>query len=171
MLMAIFDEAFAEFLWRERDNIINDISERNLCGRLMLYLDTGRLRYGLDEYYTDTEYNRNKGDIKRVRHDQDNSDIITCDLILHSRGRLRDDNLIAIEMKKKHHKKKEKDADRRRLIALTRTRAAVRKFARMPDHVYGYKLGLFIELDTKRAQYLIETYERGGLISKREASF
>jgi len=43
MLMAIFDEAFAEFLWRERDNIINDISERNLCGRLMLYLDTGRL--------------------------------------------------------------------------------------------------------------------------------
>jgi hypothetical protein len=171
MLMKIFDEAFAEFLERERANIINDISERNLCGRLMLYLDSSRHRHGFHDYYTDTEYNRNKGDIKRVIHDRDNSNIITCDLILHSRGRLPDDNLIAIEMKKKHHKKSTKNADRRRLIALTRTPAEIRQFADMPDHVYDYKLGLFIELDTNAARYVIEVYERGKQVLEREAAF
>jgi glutathione S-transferase len=33
-LMALFNEAFREFLGREHDNIQADISERNLCGRL-----------------------------------------------------------------------------------------------------------------------------------------
>ena len=169
--MKVFDEAFAEFLRRERDNIINDISERNLCGRLMLYLDASRDRYGLYDYYTDAEYNRNKGDIKRIIHDRDNHKIITCDLILHSRGRLPNDNLIAIEMKKKHHRKSAKDADRKRLIALTRTPAAVRQFADMPDHVYDYKLGLFVELDTDDARYVIEVYEQGEQVLEIAAPF
>jgi hypothetical protein len=41
-LMALFNEALREFLGREHDNIRADISERNLCGRLMLYLDATR---------------------------------------------------------------------------------------------------------------------------------
>lgn len=171
MLMKVCDEAFAEFLQRERENIVNDISERNLCGRLMLYLDASKNRYGLYDYYTDAEYNRNKGDMKRIIHDRDNYKIITCDLILHSRGRLPDDNLIAIEMKKKHHKRSAKNADRERLMALTRTPAAVRQFADMPDHVYDYKLGLFVELNTDDARYVIEVYERGRKVSEIEATF
>ena len=45
-LMALFNEAFREFLGREHDNIRADRSERNLCGRLMLYLDAARERFG-----------------------------------------------------------------------------------------------------------------------------
>jgi hypothetical protein len=70
MLMALFNEAFHKFLDRERDNIVANISERNLCGRLMLYLDEARVRYGLTDYFTDTEYNRNLGDLKRIRHNR-----------------------------------------------------------------------------------------------------
>ena len=58
-LMALFNEAFREFLGREHGNMRADISERNLCGRLMLHLDAARERFGLREYFTDTEYNRN----------------------------------------------------------------------------------------------------------------
>jgi hypothetical protein len=171
-LMLLFKEALFEFLRRERDNIRADISERNLCGRLMLYLDAARERFGLWEYFTDTEYNRNLGDLKRIRHNpEDAPDIITCDLILHSRGRLPADNLIAIEMKKKKHSRASKDADRKRLEALTRSHAAAHRLSGKQDHVYGYQLGLFIELDTKRTAYLIEVYQEGAKVDEQRGSF
>jgi hypothetical protein len=167
MLLDLFNEAFREFLGRERRNIEANISECNLCGRLMLYLDAARVRYGLADYFTDTEYNRNLGDLKQIRHNpHDEPDIITCDLIVHSRGQMPDDNLIAIEMKKKKHSKASKDADRRRLKAVTRAPAAARKLSRRPNHVYGYQLGLFIELDTDKPAYLIEVYQRGAKVDE-----
>ena len=172
MLMALFNEALNDFLGRESANIEADISERNLCGRLMLYLDGARIRYGLTDYFTDAEYNRNLGDLKRIRHNPvDAPDIITCDLILHSRGRRHDDNLIAIEMKKKKHSRASKDADRRRLEALTRTRAAARRLSMRSDHVYGYQLGLFIELDTDRTACLVEVYRQGEKIDEFRREF
>jgi hypothetical protein len=84
-----------------------------------------------------------------------------CDLILHSRGTLQPDNLIAIEMKKKHHKKADKDADRDRLVALT-MQNDVYPIEHIPEHVSGYELGLFIELDVAEARYLTEVYRGGG---------
>jgi hypothetical protein len=162
MLLELFNVAFADCLRRESANIQADISERSLCGRLMLYLDAARAHYRLDDYFTDTEYNRNLGDLKRIRHNPiDPPDIITCDLILHSRGRLDLDNLIAISMKKKKHAQKHKDADRRRLKALTRTSLQARRLSRSADHVYGYRLGLLVELDTENPEYLLEIYQRG----------
>lgn len=167
LLNALFDEAFTIFLARENVNIRADISERNLCGRLMLYLDNARARYGLGDYFTDTEYNRNLGDLKRIRRNPvDSADIITCDLILHSRGTRDPDNLIAIEMKKKNHPKKHKDEDRVRLKALTRTRSQARRISNTRDHVYGYQLGSFVELDTKRPGYLIEFYLQGEKVNE-----
>lgn len=75
-------------------------------------------------YHVDVEYNRNKnGRIKTCCPlDDDRIPVpvtINCDLIVHSRGEIaRQDNLIAIEMKKSSRTKKEKDSDRRRLITL-----------------------------------------------------
>lgn len=172
MLAALFDDAFREFLAQERDNIRADISERNLCGRLMLYLDGARMRFGLENYFADTEYNRNLGDLKRIRRNPEAKAIpITCDLILHSRGRLPDDNLIAIEMKKKKHSQASKDADRRRLEALTRSRAAARRISKRDDHVYGYQLGFFIELDTERPVFLVETYRGGAKVGQSQRDY
>ena len=61
--MQIFQRAFDEFLKRERANILNDIAERNLCGRLMIYLERAKDAHGLANYLTDTEYNRKQDEV------------------------------------------------------------------------------------------------------------
>jgi hypothetical protein len=169
-LTQIFRSAFDEFLKRERANILNDIAERNLCGRLMIYLERSKDNHGLADYLTDTEYNRKHGEVKTIIDSHLNVLMITCDLILHSRGMLHPDNLIAIEMKKKHHKKADKDADRERLIALT-MHSDVYPIGHIPEHVSGYELGLFIELDVAGAQFLIETYRGGEKVSEETGPF
>lgn len=168
--MQIFQRAFDEFLKRERANILNDIAERNLCGRLMIYLERAKDAHGLANYLTDTEYNRKQDEVKTIIDSHTHVLIITCDLILHSRGTLQRDNLIAIEMKKKHHKKADKNADRERLIALT-MQNNVYAIGQIPEHVSGYELGLFIELDVSGAQFLIETYRGGEMVSETTGAF
>ena len=168
--MQIFRSAFDEFLKRERANIINDVAERNLCGRLMIYIERSKDNQGLADYFTDTEYNRKHGDVKTIIDSHYNVLKITCDLILHSRGRLNPDNLIAIEMKKKHHKQADKDADRERLVALT-MQDNVDPIEQIPEHVSGYRLGLFIELDVTGAQFLIEKYQDGAKVGVETGSF
>lgn len=74
-------------------------------------------------------------------------------------------------MKKKKHSRASKDADRRRLEALTRSRAAASRLSRSQDHVYGYQLGLFIELDTKRTAYLVEVYKEGAKVDELRGYF
>src|ERR1700722_3623018 len=98
----LFYCSFERFLVRERDNILNGVSERNLCQRLGFYLEAERTASGLDGYYVDAEYNRQRnGRIKTIIDDQAREISITYDLILHSRGEIvQRDNLIAIEMKK-----------------------------------------------------------------------
>ncbi len=54
----IFSEAFNHFLSQERSNILNGVAERNLCGRLAIYLERVKDNAGLSAYYSDTEYNR-----------------------------------------------------------------------------------------------------------------
>lgn len=169
-MMQIFRIAFDEFLKRERANIINDIAERNLCGRLMIYMERSKDNHGLADYFTDIEYNRKHGEVKTIIDSHYNVLKITCDLILHSRGTLNPDNLIAIEMKKKHHKKADKDADRERLVALT-MQENVYPIEQIPEHVSGYELGLFIELDITDAQYLIEIYQGGAKVAEETGAF
>jgi len=169
-MMQIFRIAFDEFLKRERANIINDIAERNLCGRLMIYMERSKDNHGLAGYFTDTEYNRKHGEVKTIIDSHYNVLKITCDLILHSRGTLNPDNLIAIEMKKKHHKKVDKDADRERLVALT-MQDNVYPIEQIPEHVSGYELGLFIELDIIDAQYLIEIYQGGAKVAEKTGAY
>jgi hypothetical protein len=74
-------------------------------------------------------------------------------------------------MKKKKHSRASKDDDRRRLEALTRSHAAASRLSRRQDHVYGYQLGLFIELDTKRTAYLIEVYKGGANVDELRGHF
>jgi hypothetical protein len=56
----LFYRSLAEFLAGERNNILNDVSERNLCQRLGFYLEDERKAVGLDGYFVDAEYNRQK---------------------------------------------------------------------------------------------------------------
>lgn len=97
------------------------MSERNLCQRLSIPMEKLAHDAGFLEYRADLEYNRaNDGRSKTIAGE--NFETVTyCDLTLHSRGRVADqDNLIAIEMKRRSHPATEKHKDRVRLITLTR---------------------------------------------------
>ena len=99
-LVTIFENANCAFLLAERSLFRTKVAERTLCGALMLHIhDTIKEDDSYAGYYTDVEYNRNRGGIKTIRKTirGQHEEIITinCDLILHSRGEnMEQDNLI-----------------------------------------------------------------------------
>ncbi len=170
-LTRIFKTALSKFFSIERDNILNNISERNLCGRLAIYLEQAQKSEGLEGYFADVEYNRKDGKIKTIIDEQNHELSITCDLLLHSRGKKNKDNLIAIEMKKASQSHHELEQDRIRLRSMTKpidSGIYSADGATVPEHVCGYELGFFIVLDTVNSIYLLEEYREGILIRSTE---
>ena len=113
-LKEIFLISNKKFIREDRYLLDSRVSERSLCGALMLHLNRLMLQTeGFDGYYTDVEYNRNRGNIKTVKKTvkgpEEQIINVTCDLIMHSRGEHPEqDNLIAIEMKKSNRSQAEK---------------------------------------------------------------
>ncbi len=170
-MVDLFENANRVFLQEEQNLFITQVSERTLCGALMLHIhDIIKDNDSYTGYYTDVEYNRNQGGIKTIRKTiQDiHEEIIpiNCDLILHSRGEIvEQDNLIAIEMKKSNASAREKQKDRERLIALTKDSfndvwAWDNNF---PEHVCRYVLGVYYEINYRRNLISIEYYRNGQL--------
>lgn len=169
-LLEIFRISNQTFLQREIDNIQNGVAERNLCGRLAIYLNESIKNSDFDDYYVDPEYNRNyDGRIKTILDDGLNEIVINCDIIIHSRGQIMEqDNLIAFEMKKANRPQTEKDSDRNRLRALTKDSydnvwSADGKT--LPEHVCGYVWGVYLEIDNLNRNELVELYQKGKLVS------
>ncbi|MBL9067113.1 MAG: hypothetical protein JNN10_12540 [Sphingopyxis sp.] len=165
-LRLLFRTAFASFIEQNIDCIRRGVSERNLCSRLAMVLEPLAHAQGLTGYRADVEYNRGQGtELKTIVNNRWEEITITCDLILHSRGKLERDNLIAIEMKRASHDPVDKARDRVRLEALTdeKRTATCRARSRRGEHVYGYELGYFVEL--KRANFAIEEYVGGAQVS------
>lgn len=163
---AVFDEAFDAFLTNEVDEILDGISERNSCGRLALYLQNCADGHNLTGYFADPEYNRKQGgEIKTILDGNMAVIRINCDLILHSRGEsIAEDNLVAIEMKKMDRLEREKESDRHRLRALTKSSyddVWSNDGTTHPEHVCGYKLGVFIVLDRVERMCHLEYYSGG----------
>jgi len=126
-MVALFETANRAFIQDDIDLFKSGVSERTLCGALMLHMHNIISKNdNFKNYYTDVEYNRNKGgkikNIKKTIQGTDEQVVsITCDLILHSRGTcIEQDNLIAVEMKKSNRQPREKRADKERLMALTK---------------------------------------------------
>ncbi|SRR5258705_5928950 len=162
VLEALFKEALAQFVGREYALVRKNAHEQAMCHRLAWYVEHSKDRHGLEGYWVDTEYNRHGDNVKRIRHAVTGEPInVICDLLLHSRGELADDNLIAVEMKKTDGDEADKQRDRERLQALT---TACREGSE-PDHVCGYKLGYFVQVDMKNAAVLIEEFRAGVLVS------
>jgi hypothetical protein len=171
MLRVLFDEAFDRLLRQDIENVSSDVSERNLCARLAPVLETLAHEAGLTEYYADAEYNRNQGRVKTILDERQQIVSVTCDVILHSRGHFpARDNLIAIEMKKATRPHHSKESDRVRLRALTMTPNAVYPAdgRTLPEHVCGYELGIFVELDRLKGIARIEEYQGGELTRSSE---
>lgn len=140
------------------------------------------IRYKLDKtdfssYHADIEYNRNFGGrIKTIIGDNYEVINITCDLIVHSRGKnLKQDNLLAIEMKRSIHRESEKTKDRKRLISLTKPTYDENSWSAdgvtLPEHVCGYVLGVFYEINNPTRQILIEYYVKGELYKSQMMKF
>ena len=171
-LKAIFERAFREFLSREHSGIQIRVNERSLCGRLGIYLENAGRRAGLKGYYADTEYNRKQdGRVKTILDSKQHVIRINCDLILHSRGEIvARDNLIAVEIKKADRPEREKDSDRARLRALTKAsydNVWSYDGKTLPEHVCGYELGFFIQIDARKSTFTIEEFRHGGLVETR----
>jgi hypothetical protein len=168
-LHLIISQSLKDFFDKERDSILDRVSERNNCQRLSIYLEHHAKAAGITGYYADTEYNRKQGGaVKTILDDEFQIITIQSDLILHSRGKFVDeDNLIAVEMKKVERPKKEKDSDRNRLRAMTKESydgVWSADGTTHPEHVCNYRLGLFIELDATNRRAMLERYEKGAMI-------
>jgi hypothetical protein len=168
----LFRRALEEFCANEAHNIRSGVSERNLCQRLSFPLEREAFDAGLEAYRADVEYNRANDDtIKTIVGQRLEPVTITCDLILHSRGLMPEqDNLIAIEMKRSGHPAAEKAKDRHRLMALTRAPFEEVWPAGGGDiefeYVCDYVVGYFMVLDRRSELFRIEEYVRGRLVDR-----
>lgn len=148
-------------LYVRYDSILLDrmVSERALCGALMIKIHANIQKTKFACYYVDVEFNKSmqlKGnefiyDLKRLP----NGKYISTDIIVHGRGIGKNlDNLIAIEMKKKTNGGKQyrdnRDYDIQRLKDLTN-----------PNYIYKYVLGVFIEIDYMDRKIGLKLYKRG----------
>lgn len=175
-ICALFEEALSEFLQSESENICLGTSERNLCGRLAIALNSHLGAYDFDRYYVDTEYNRKQdGQIKTILDEEMVVVTICCDVIIHTRGEsVEDDNLLAIEMKKANRPQIDKENDRRRLRAMTKSSFDdiwSHDGTTHPEHVCGYTLGAYVELDKDTRRCTVEHYQKGHMISSESIDF
>lgn len=97
---------------------------------------------------------------------------INCDLIVHSRGQNRkQDNLIAIEMKKSTNRKKRKE-DRERLEYMTKNSYYNEiHYEELPRYICRYAIGIFYDINIKKQQVNLEYYEDGKLTKKEVLKF
>ncbi|OQB23524.1 MAG: hypothetical protein BWY11_01823 [Firmicutes bacterium ADurb.Bin182] len=174
-LIQIFDKANNDFISEEKSLILSGVSERTLCGALMLFLSKEIRESAFRRYYVDVEYNRNNGKIKTIRNNREEVITINCDLIVHSRGNIiEQDNLLALEMKKSTASDSEKLKDKERLMALTKdTFDDVWSYdgKSYPEHVCRYILGVYYEVNIQKRTIIIEYYRKGNLFHKYGISF
>jgi len=172
----LFDQSLDVFFEHEVQEVLEGVNERNNCQRMSIYMQALAHQHGLTMYFADTEYNRKQGgEVKTILDGQMKVVPINCDLILHSRGQIRaEDNLIAVELKKRDTPKAEKDKDRERLRALTKSSYDdiwSNDGLAIPEHVCGYALGVFVELDRHKRVCRLEFYREGALFETTDRSF
>lgn len=177
-LEQIFETANVKFLKGNKILFESKVSERTLCGSLMLSLYEELKKSKYSKYFVDVEYNRNVGGkiktIKKTIVGIDEQIVnINCDLIVHSRGEnIINDNLIAIEMKKSTSLRKNKINDKIRLECLTKNSDVYSYGGKVfPEHVCGYKLGVYYEINFNRHIIKIEYYSQGNCYKQYSVKF
>lgn len=169
-LMAVFRTAIARFIETDSDYILSGIHEQSLCSRLARELENAAMQSGLRGYYGDAENNRKQdGKVKTIVNEDEEEVQVTCDAILHSRGEIaKRDNLIALEMKKSNRLEASKNKDRKRLRALTMPVSQLgvpciwsADGIVQPEHVCGYELGVFLELNISERVLKAEYFSHG----------
>jgi hypothetical protein len=174
-LDSLFLNAFEDFKIKSKQNIQNNTSERNWCGILYYCLIQEIQKHKTyHSYFIDIEYNRNHGELKNVINE---SNGIIMDIIIHKRGEVPDDNLIAIEMKKSSRSESAKRADRTRLRKITKSYSPdntehqkyFSKETNYPKFIFGYKRGFYIEINNtskdNKIYFKIIAFKEGKLLN------
>lgn len=156
-LKGMFWEANRAFLENHASLLKRELSERCLCGALMHELNKQLEKNACNNYYADIEFNRafenTINDVKHLPDEEGTPKRVFPDIIVHSRGKVTPDNLLAIEMKKSTARREAKERDKNRLSLLT------------SSYPYKYKLGVYYEIDHKSRHILVEFYKTGRKIS------
>ena len=181
-LVTLFESANNHFLKDDVKLFEDGVSERTLCGALMLHLHEAMWDNPMyNGFHADVEYNRNRNTIKKIlQKKEDNDDEIivniNCDILVHGRGQTQEqENLIAIEMKKDYAQEADKNRDRYRLEALTSDPNEWRDRGLFPydgvemeDIRYNYVLGVYYEVSYSDGMILIEYYQKGEKLREYE---
>lgn len=175
-LIDISKNALNQFIKKNLNNILNDVSERNLCSRLGYDFENLFSVYKITGYYADTEYNRKQeGQVKTILDNEMKVIPIQCDIIIHSRGEIiAKDNLIAIEMKKSTRPNLEKTSDRNRLRALTKEsydNIWSNDGIALPEHVCDYDLGIYLILNIRERNFEIEYFYKENFVTGEIINF
>lgn len=100
---ALMEYALRKFNQCEQYLLKNNVSERNMCQRLAVYLQEGLSEYIIPDYVVDTEYNRGMHGSESAAKKLDGK-CIYLDIAVHKREYDADgcgfSNLICVEMKK-----------------------------------------------------------------------
>ena len=173
LLKTLFDKANYAFLRNEAELIDSEVAERTLCGAFKTHFEKLASNAGIKGYYVDVEYNRNNGQIKTILDENMEIISIQCDLILHSRGHnVKQDNLVALEMKKSYRDEESKNSDRMRLRALTKSSYNNDIWSydgtSLPKRVCRYILGVYYEVDVGNRFVLLEYYKGGEMVGKKK---
>lgn len=156
-LKAMFLTANRSFIENHARLLKRELSERCLCGALMYELNKQLEKNNFKNYYADVEFNRaienTINNVKRLTKEEGTPKRVFPDIIVHSRGKVTPDNLLALEMKKSTARREAKERDKNRLNLLT------------SSYPYKYKLGVYYEIDHKSRQILVEFYKTGRKIS------
>lgn len=66
-LKELFQLTFQAFIESDLESILDNVNERNLCGRFSIHMSNYLLGYNLENYFIDPEYNRKQdGEIKTI---------------------------------------------------------------------------------------------------------
>lgn len=175
ILLDIFYKANKDFLQSNLNNILAGTSERNWCALLMVEMKKHLSKSIYKDYYVDVEYNRNNRKIKTIMNEKEEIIVVECDLIIHSRGEnIKQDNLLALEMKKSTAPSIQKNKDKKRLIALTKSSYNdVWSYdgTTLPEHVCRYLIGIYYEINIIDKTILLEFYSDGNFLYSLNKSF
>lgn len=146
-LLNIVENAIKLFEKKDKYLVENDLSERCICSKFAMRLESVLMATPYSSYCVDVEYNRGMDGKERSLKRIDDKPI-TVDLIVHKRGYDCDygfDNLICIEMKKSTNR-----------IGCIHDEERLRK---MTDRAYGfcYKLGVMLLIDMKQKHISIHS--------------
>lgn len=158
-LKAMFWAANSAFLENHVILLNRELSERCLCGALMCELNKQLEKRHWKKYHADIEFNRafenTINNVKQLPDEEGTPKCVFPDIIVHSRGKVTPDNLLALEMKKSTARREAKGRDKNRLSLLT------------ISYPYRYKLGVYYEINHKKRQILVEFYQNGKRIEEK----